>query len=96
MLPTFQFDPVKSLNNFAKHGMDFNAVQEVWNDAYMRRLPAKFSEGQVRWAYTGTIGKKVYMVIVQELSTELFRIIAAYEAHGIFLKDYKQHKGVCL
>ena len=93
MIPKFEYDIAKSLNTFARRGYDFEFAKGVWRDAYMRRLPAKTKDNQVRWAYTGTIGKKVYMVVVQELSSDLFRIIAVYEAEGAFLRDYIQHRG---
>jgi uncharacterized DUF497 family protein len=28
----FEFDPVKSLSNKDKHGIDFVEAQELWND----------------------------------------------------------------
>jgi uncharacterized DUF497 family protein len=37
----FAFDPVKSDSNLAKHGIDFLAAQQLWNDAELLELPAR-------------------------------------------------------
>lgn len=31
-MPAFEYDPAKSEANASKHGIDFEAAQEIWND----------------------------------------------------------------
>ncbi len=43
----FEFDPAKSAANQAKHGIDFDAAQVLWQDANALVLPAR-ERGEAR------------------------------------------------
>ena len=36
----FEYDLAKSEANLAKHGIDFNAAQELWDDPNLIEIPA--------------------------------------------------------
>jgi uncharacterized protein len=36
----FEFDPAKSASNLDKHGIDFTAVQALWEDVMRVEIPA--------------------------------------------------------
>ena len=37
----FEFDPGKSDQNLAKHGIDFIESQKLWNDSNLLEIPAR-------------------------------------------------------
>jgi uncharacterized DUF497 family protein len=37
----FEFDPHKSAMNLAKHGIDFEEAQRIWDDPYLLAIPAR-------------------------------------------------------
>lgn len=37
----FEFDQDKSRSNLEKHGIDFHAAQDLWNDSDLVEIPAK-------------------------------------------------------
>jgi uncharacterized DUF497 family protein len=40
-VPTFEFDPAKSIANKSKHGIDFIEAQALWEDANRLEAPAR-------------------------------------------------------
>jgi uncharacterized DUF497 family protein len=50
----FEFDPQKSGQNLAKHGIDFVDAQQLWNDSNLLEIPAR-TEDEPR---SGRIGGK--------------------------------------
>ena len=51
----FEFDPAKSASNLQKHGIDFTAVQELWQDVMRVEIPARTVD-EPRWLVIGQIG----------------------------------------
>jgi uncharacterized DUF497 family protein len=58
----FEFDPVKSAANKAKHGIDFVEAQALWDDANRLEVPARTS-GEPRLATFGTWRGDVWVAI---------------------------------
>lgn len=40
-MPTFEYDPIKSAANLAKHGIDFDTAQGLWDDPDRIEIPAR-------------------------------------------------------
>ena len=59
----FEFDDAKSATNMAKHGIDFRAAQELWNDPDLLEIEAK-SEEERRHLVIGRIGQKHWSAVV--------------------------------
>ena len=59
----FEFDDAKSATNMAKHGIDFRAAQELWNDPDLLEIDAK-SEDERRYLVIGRIGEKHWSAVV--------------------------------
>jgi uncharacterized protein len=59
----FEFDPAKSALNLDKHGIDFTAVQAVWDDVMRVEIPARTTD-EPRWLVIGQIGGKHWSVVV--------------------------------
>ena len=62
-MPTFEFDPVKSAANHAKHGIDFVVGQVLWQDAGAIEAPAR-TEGEPRFLVVGQIGETTWAAII--------------------------------
>lgn len=59
----FEFDPKKSDSNKAKHGIDFNEAQELWNDPHLLEIEA-CSVDESRFLLIGMIKRKHWSAIV--------------------------------
>lgn len=55
----FEFDPVKSAANLAKHGIDFVTAQVLWQDPDRLEIPARCL-GEPRTQVIGRIGEAVW------------------------------------
>nr|WP_297461526.1 BrnT family toxin [uncultured Halomonas sp.] len=59
----FEFDDGKSKANLDKHGIDFEAAQELWRDPYLLEIQAK-SEDEERFVVIGRIAGKHWSAVV--------------------------------
>ena len=58
-----EYDIRKSVANRAKHGIDFDDAQELWNDPERLEVPAK-TEDERRWLTIGMIGGKHWSAVI--------------------------------
>lgn len=59
----FEFDPNKSASNRAKHGIDFEEAQELWNDPHLLEIEA-YSTDEPRFLLIGTVKGKNWSAVV--------------------------------
>ena len=59
----FEFDSQKSQSNLENHGIDFEKVQAIWDDADYLEIPAKTSD-EPRWFVIGKIGEKCWSAVI--------------------------------
>jgi uncharacterized protein len=59
----FEYDPDKSAANFAKHGIDFEMAQALWQDDRLVIGPTA-SGVEERWMVVGMIEGKLWSAIV--------------------------------
>jgi len=59
----FEFDPGKSEVNKHKHGIDFNAAQDVWKDPDLLEIPLTTTD-EPRYVIIGKIAEKHWSAIV--------------------------------
>ena len=71
----FEFDPAKSASNLEKHGIDFDAVQAIWQDVMRVEVPARTAD-EPRWLVVGQIEDKHWSVVVTYRGPRV-RIISA-------------------
>ncbi len=71
----FEFDPAKSVSNLEKHGIDFDAIQAIWQDVMRVEIPARTAD-EPRWLVVGQIGGKHWSVVVTYRGQQV-RIISA-------------------
>ena len=58
-MPRFEFDPIKSEKNRLKHGIDFVAAQEIWEDDKRNETPAR-SKSEERFQMLGRAQGKIW------------------------------------
>lgn len=61
---SFEYDENKSKQNLAKHGIDFDAAQSLWDDPSMLELPSKKATTEIRFLVIGTINQKHWSAII--------------------------------
>jgi uncharacterized DUF497 family protein len=71
----FEFDSAKSASNLDKHGIDFDAVQAIWQDVMRIEVPARTTD-EPRWLVVGQIDDKHWSVVVTYRGSRV-RIISA-------------------
>ena len=59
----FEFDEWKSQTNLDKHGIDFYAAQQLWEDPYYVEIPAKVLDEQ-RFLVVGLIKGKYWSAVI--------------------------------
>lgn len=59
----FEYDPNKSRSNLAKHGIDFESAQVLWNDQYRIELQA-VSAVESRFLVIGKLQDKFWSAII--------------------------------
>jgi uncharacterized DUF497 family protein len=59
----FEFDPHKSASNKAKHGIDFEEAEELWNDPHLLEIAARATD-EPRFLLIGTIRGKHWSAVV--------------------------------
>lgn len=87
-MPTFEFDPVKSAANRAKHGIDFVAGQALWQDDGAIEAPAR-TEGEPRFLVVGQIGGTAWATIIT-YRRDTIRIISIRRARQ---EEVARHEG---
>jgi hypothetical protein len=71
----FEFDPSKSVPNLEKHGIDFTAVQALWDDPMRVEIPARTVD-EPRWLVIGQIAGRHWSAVVTHREQRV-RIISA-------------------
>ena len=74
----FEFDPQKSKSNKAKHGIDFEEAQELWNDPDCIGFPAR-SEDEDRFALLAMFDGKLWVAFFTHRGDRI-RIISTRRA----------------
>ncbi len=59
----FEYDQDKSAANKAKHGIDFEEAQALWDDPVMVEIPARVVD-EPRWVVIGRIGAKHWSAVI--------------------------------
>lgn len=77
-MPQFEFDPAKSERNRLKHGIDFLAAQEIWNDRQSIVAIVR-SVTEPRFQVLGSASGKLWSAIVTYRADSI-RIISVRRA----------------
>lgn len=82
----FEFDPEKSISNKAKHGIDFEEAQELWEDENGLIVATK-SDDEDRYYLMAMIGKKNWTTVFT-LRVGNIRIISVRRSRKNEKEDY--------
>ncbi len=58
----FEYDPAKSVTNKAKHGIDFDEAQSLWQDPWLLEVPARTTD-EPRFIVIGKIDEKHWTAV---------------------------------
>jgi len=61
---SFEYDENNSQKNLAKHGIDFDVAQSLWDDPGVIELPSKQATTERRFLVIGTINQKHWSAII--------------------------------
>ena len=80
----FEWDEAKNESNKAKHGIDFETTQLVFDDPFCVSFVERVEDGEERWHAIGMIEDIIVVVVVHtyrvEGSDEVIRIISSRPA----------------
>ena len=92
-----EWDPAKNDSNRAKHGIDFETAQLIFDDPCCVNFVERVTRGEERWHAIGSIEGIILLVVVhtyrEEASQEIIRIISARRATRRERKLYEQAIG---
>lgn len=60
---SFEYDEKKSRRNLAKHGIDFQAAQFLWDDPDLLEIPAKTMD-EARFLVVGVLDRKHWSAVI--------------------------------
>ena len=86
----FEFDSTKSAANKAKHGIDFEEAQALWDDGDVVMLPSRYPH-EVRFLAIGEIGAKLWTAIFT-LRKDGIRLISVRRARQEEADVYEENK----
>ncbi len=76
---SFEYDENKTKQNLAKHSIDFDVAQSLWDDPGMLELPSKKATTETRFLVIGTINQKHWSAIITYRGNNI-RIISVRRA----------------
>src|SRR5260221_112964 len=77
----FEFDPLKSAANKAKHGIDFVEAQALWSDPERVEVPARPMD-EPRYVVIGRIGETLWTATITYRHENTIRIISVRRVRG--------------
>jgi len=83
----FEYDPAKSAANKIKHGIDFQAAQDLWRDDRLLEAPAK-TEDEARFVAIGKLEGK-HWAAVYTLRDGNIRLISMRRARQREIERYE-------
>lgn len=75
----FEYDPVKSDANKAKHGIDFEAAKALWDDPYLIEIPSRVSGPEPRRLAIGNLAGQCWAAVITDRG-QAVRIISVRRA----------------
>jgi uncharacterized DUF497 family protein len=86
----FEFDPVKSTANLAKHGIGFTSAERLWDDPDLLVLPSNFPF-EPRMLAIGVLEGKHWTAVFTERAGRI-RIISVRRSRHEEWKIYEKEK----
>lgn len=88
----FEYDPAKSDTNLAKHGIDFEIAQRLWQDEWLLQVKARQGiTGEPRWLCIGRIGSRHWSAVIT-MREDVIRLISVRRSRPEEIELYEQEK----
>ena len=84
---SFEYDPEKSRSNKAKHGIDFDEAQALWQDERLIEAPAR-TDNEPRYLVVGMIGGRHWAAVCVRRGSSV-RIISVRRAREQEIEYYE-------
>lgn len=88
---TFEYDPLKSAANKAKHGIDFDEAQGLWDDERLIQAPARMAD-EPRTIAIGRIAR-LHWAVIFTWRGDVIRIISVRRARKEEVEKYETQSG---
>ena len=88
----FEYDPAKSENNKAKHGIDFEEAQALWKDIGRLEAPI-LRPGEQRYLLVGLIDS-LYWTAIITYRGEVVRIISVRRSRHDEVERYEKDRNI--
>ena len=89
---SFEWDPEKAKENFAKHGVSFSEATDVFSDDYAWTIEEQYVGNEYRYRIIGMGRRRVLCVIYTYRGASTIRIIAAWPASARNAREYAQRR----
>jgi uncharacterized protein len=87
---TFEWDEAKAAKNYAKHGVTFEAAQDVFKDPFaIEQIDDRKDYGEERFIIIGMASGRL-LVVVYTMRGEIIRIISARGAEPYEQRQYHE------
>lgn len=83
----FEYDPVKSAANLAKHEIDFEMAKALWDDVWLLEAPAREMD-EPRWLAIGKLAGKCWTAIFTRRG-ETIRLISVRRSRDEEITAYE-------
>ena len=86
MKTRFEWDEVKAVGNFKKHGVRFETALRAFADPFLLIVQDRVEQGEYRWQALGLVEDSLLLMIAHTVredadGTEVIRIISARRAN---------------
>ncbi|EAU0569417.1 hypothetical protein DKG83_24095 [Salmonella enterica] len=89
----FEWDEVKAVSNYRKHGIRFEEAARVFDDPFHLSIQDRYENGEYRWQSIGMVRGCMMVVVAHttrfEDGTEIIRLISARRAERRELRRYE-------
>ena len=84
----FEFDSAKSQSNRARHGIDFEAAQALWQDDNRLELSVPSVVDELRFVVVGMIDAKLWTSVIT-YRADVVRLISVRRARDLEIACYE-------
>lgn len=86
----FEWDDAKAAQNYAKHGVTFEAARGVFKDPFaIEQIDDRHDYGEERWTIIGAAHGRL-LFVAYTMRNDSFRIISAREATPYEQREYHE------
>jgi uncharacterized protein len=86
----FEWDDAKAAQNYAKHGVTFEAARDVFKDPFaIEQIDDRHDYGEERWTILGVAGGRL-LFVTYTMRNDSIRVISARAAEPYEQREYHE------